>query len=117
MTGTTMHAADALLLAGALAGALTAIGIVVRAGFKLARKTSRFLDQWEGTGEQAGVPQRLSQIEQKLETIDGELKTNGGSSTKDAAIKAGRLAQQTHDKVDKLAAQLNEHINSGREQV
>lgn len=64
--------------------------------WRLGRRTSRFLDVWEGVGDTPGVDERLRTVEGRT----AQLERNGGGSVKDA--------------VDRIDKQLREHITECR---
>lgn len=82
-----------LIAAGAAAGAILAvfalIGYVVRTMRKLTREFSNFREDWAGEAGRPGVPARPGVLE-RLTSIEHELKTNGGSSLKDAVNRVDR---------------------------
>lgn len=82
-----------------LGGAIT---VLVKGGkwlFSTIHKINEFLADWRGEAARPGhdatmgIPERLSNIEQRLKRVEHEVKPNGGSSM--------------HDKIDKIADQVS----------
>lgn len=65
----------------------------VAAGWRMARRTSRFLDVWEGTGQTPSIPTRIATVEERT----AQLERNGGSSVRDA--------------VERIEHRLDEHLD------
>lgn len=90
----------ALVWIGAIAGGLTALGVILATGLKIARVARRithFADDWFGEAQRPGVPGRPGVMEQlqtlathsertdqRLDAIEHELKPNSGKSLRDA---------------------------------
>jgi hypothetical protein len=77
----------------AVAGGLAVLVKPVTAGWKLARRTARFLDVWEGTDETPGIPERIAAVE----TSTQQLQHNGGGSVKDAVTRIDQRLEQHLD--------------------
>lgn len=65
------------------------------AGWRMARRTSRFLDVWEGTKETPSIPARIAKVEERT----AQLERNGGGSVRDAVERIERvLADHIEDR-------------------
>jgi hypothetical protein len=80
-----------IILTGAAASALAAIGFLFTRTFKLFGTWFTFINDWYGTSDKPGVNERLDQgsarfdfIESELKIIKEELFNNHGSSLRDA---------------------------------
>lgn len=72
--------AQLLLTLGAVAAALTTIGVFIPRAARQIRRVGHVIDQWIGSPDNPGVIDRLVELERRT----GELKPNGGSSLADA---------------------------------
>lgn len=96
-----------------LAGVVTALAVLTKVALG-ARQKSRAIDMffsdWYGEPERDGVPEkqgvmhRLRGLEQGQADIKHELSRNGGSSTKDAAHDARRIAREIQQQMELNAA-------------
>lgn len=87
---------DIALTISAVLAAVTAIGMAVRWILKRLKGLDDFLEDWRGEPERPGVPARLGVLA-RIERLDAELRPNHGSSLRDS--------------VDRIEAQLADHIN------
>ena len=77
-------------LAAAVFGLL---GWVARYGWRVTRRTMRFLDDWQGETAREGLPAvpgvmaRLKSVEGLVASISAEMHPNGGSSLRDVVHK------------------------------
>lgn len=76
-----------------IAAVLSALGVLIRLARKawpILRRVSHFADDWFGEPDRDGVPgrpgvmKRLQTVDQRLDTIEHELKPNSGQSLRDA---------------------------------
>ncbi|MFJ5883450.1 hypothetical protein [Kitasatospora cineracea] len=90
---TAGHLDTLLLWCGAVVTVGGAAGLlwrVTRSARRLAARVEDFVDDWTGTDPRPGVPARpgvmtrLSAIEDKLATVEHEMRPNSGSSLRDA---------------------------------
>ena len=69
------------------------LGWVVRYGWRVTRRTMRFLDDWQGETAREGLPAvpgvmaRLKSVEGLVASISAEMHPNGGSSLRDVVHK------------------------------
>lgn len=76
----------------------------------LLRKIGYFFDDWNGTPERDGVPARagvmlrLQGLEQRAEVTERELRTNGGSTIRDAVRRVEQTQHEQAGKLDRIAA-------------
>lgn len=99
--GPLAEATGVVVLVGGVLTALTALVVLVGKSFRtvrgLARGTREFLEDWNGQEARPGhpgvpgVPERLADLQSGLQAVEAEqvtvrreLKTNGGTSIKDA---------------------------------
>ena len=80
-----------IILIGAAASAIAAIGFIFNKAFKLFGTWFEFINDWYGTEDKPGVNERLNHGAERFEYIEGELKiikeelfNNSGSSLRDA---------------------------------
>lgn len=76
----------------AVAAGLAVIAKPCQLGWRFVRRMSRFLDVWEGVGDEPGIDERLRDVQKRTE----QLENNGGRSVKDV--------------VDRVDGQLREHL-------
>jgi hypothetical protein len=83
--------AQIIILVGAIASAIVAIGYFFNRVFKLFATFVKFTNDWYGTEDNLGVNERLEHGAKRFEFIEGELKiikdelfNNSGSSLRDA---------------------------------
>jgi uncharacterized protein with von Willebrand factor type A (vWA) domain len=80
-------ATEAILTAGAIAAALAAVGVVLRLTWRIYRRFDAFFDDWfgqpprAGRGAVPGIPERVHQLEQALDTVRRQVTPNGGRSS------------------------------------
>ncbi|SET43644.1 hypothetical protein [Nonomuraea wenchangensis] len=97
-----------LAIAGGLVTIATAVAVVIQI-MKFLKKVSNFIDDWQGEPERPGVPGRDG-VMTRLEKIEAELKTNHGSSLRDAI-------NRIEANLDDLSSRFDEHVkqsDSGR---
>lgn len=95
MTGNS--ALDMFMAAGAVAAGLGLLFVLTRIGrrvWALFQALDDFFDDWRGSPARAGVPRRAGVME-RLESIEHEVRTNDGSSLKDA-VKRVEAKLDTH---------------------
>ena len=69
------------------------LGWVARYGWRVTRRTMRFLDDWQGETAREGLPAvpgvmaRLKSVEGLVASISAEMHPNGGSSLRDVVHK------------------------------
>ena len=69
------------------------LGGVARYGWRVTRRTMRFLDDWQGETAREGLPAvpgvmaRLKSVEGLVASISAEMHPNGGSSLRDVVHK------------------------------
>lgn len=74
------------------------------------KRIGYFFDDWNGTPERDGVPARagvmarLQVLERKAESTDRELRTNGGSTIRDAVQRVERAQIEQQATVNRIAA-------------
>jgi hypothetical protein len=73
---------DVLIVCGALGTMSTGVAVVF-AVVKFLKKMGNFVDDWNGEPDRPGVPGRPG-VMKRLESIESEVRTNHGSSLKDA---------------------------------
>jgi hypothetical protein len=85
----------------AVCGALVVLaggGVVVVKLLRVIKRVGDFVDDWQGEPARRGVPARPGVME-RLESIEGQLRPNGGSSLRDAV-----------NRVEQTTARLDEHL-------
>lgn len=95
MTGNS--ALDVFMAAGAVAAGLGLLFVLTRIGrrvWALFQALDDFFDDWRGSPARAGVPSRAGVME-RLGSIEHEVRTNDGSSLKDA-VKRVEAKLDTH---------------------
>lgn len=108
-----MDTATAATIAGSAVVVAGAVVASIRAGRRVERKIDQMQRDWYGEAARPGFAARPG-IPERLETIENQLKPNGGSSTRDAINRVelglGRLS------IDQgiLQRQLNEHLSITR---
>lgn len=93
MTGT--FALDVCIAIGIIGGAITLLwrGVIFVMG--IYRRVQNFLDDWNGELPRPGIPARPG-FPERIASIEAELKTNHGSSLRDA--------------VNRMEKHLSEHV-------
>jgi peptidoglycan hydrolase CwlO-like protein len=96
------------------AGATTVITFMVLVFGPSLRRMAAFLrwwetfrDQWDGIAATPGSD-RVPGIPERVNAIDGELKRNGGSTTKDAIYQVKRAVEDVQTTVTGLQRQVND---------
>ncbi|MCZ4604762.1 hypothetical protein O3S80_13625 [Streptomyces sp. Lzd4kr] len=80
----------------AIAGALALAWRMIRGVVRILRRMDDLADDWTGTPARPGVPERagvmarLDQIEERVGTIEHELRPNSGQSLRDAVDRVDR---------------------------
>lgn len=92
---------EILAICGALVTIAAGVAVVIQAS-KFLKKVSNFIDDWQGEPERPGVPGRDG-VMTRLEKIEAELKTNHGSSLRDAV---NRIESRVND----LSDRFDEHV-------
>lgn len=94
------------------AGALSVIAVLtivfrkpLRELGSFIRWSKQFMEDWSGTPERDGRGATPG-VMQRLDRLDGELRRNGGETTKDKAAKAFEVATRVESKIDMIALAL-----------
>lgn len=114
-----------LLLTAAVITALLVLGGVVKAAWKVIRRTGQFLDDWNGEPSRPGVPEqpgvlaRMAYQDTEIAYLKAELSPNSQKSIKDTVnridrnlVKVGDTAQEALDLSHVNAAKLNQLIEA-----
>lgn len=89
---------EILAVCGGLVTIAAAVA-VIRQIMKFLKRVSNFIDDWQGEPERPGVPGRDG-VMTRLEKIEAELKTNHGSSLRDAVNRIESRVADLSDRFD-----------------
>ena len=73
--------------------------------------TARFMEDWSGTPARDGRAATPG-VMHRLNRLDGELRRNGGETTKDQAAKALEVATRVEEKIDLIALALASEVKA-----
>lgn len=93
---------DPFVAAGVIAAGLGLVAVLARGGqrlWRLFQSTDDFFDDWKGTPERPGVKARPGVLA-RLAAIEHEVRTNNGSSLKDAVSRCERRLIRVEDALD-----------------
>lgn len=97
-----MTALDPFVAAGVIAAGLGLVAVLARTARRtwlMFQALDDFLDDWRGTPERSGVAARPGVLA-RLGAIEHEVRTNNGSSLKDAVSRCERRLIRVEDALD-----------------
>lgn len=101
----TLDPVSIALGVGAITTAIGGVALLLRGAARRGKRFADFLDDWNGEPARSGVAERPG-VMQRLASIEGELRPNGGGSIRDAVNRLESGQEATIARLASMEARL-----------